>query len=329
MLPEGWRNYKCGSDTDWFTNDGVKYANSIFVCKGSKTIECKLDVCLLDHLGLSDLGKNHPAFPGRGVFAKHFIPSESVIGFYAGILRPGGWAKDNPYVFAVEPVENDFVLDANDVGNITRFINDPVGSCFKANLVAEDVAIMTSGITIRCVQFRATCDILIGEELLYSYEQGREGYWHRDPELMEVIDLTGQETTIIKREKKDVVKKRDPESEKSGGSLKKHKNDREDNETLRLKPSRQFITAVSVPRNNDILTLKKGEKIRHLQMYGETTLIIQVGDSDIGSKDFENKEAAYDEFQAEVAILFFWGYNLIHTEPGQYTTLLGGGQIFN
>lgn len=230
LSPPNWNNQVL-SPPNW--DNQVKYSNSILALRGAKIVECKLPLCLLDCFEIYNVNRNHPAFPGRGVRATKQIENDSVIGFYAGILRPGSWAADNPYVFGLEPIDKDFVIDAGPVGNITRFINDPRGTLYEPNLCAEDTSIATGVFSIRCVQFRTTQTILVGQEVFFAYEAGHEGYWK--PPTVEVINLTESEMTIIKRERQEPKRPRDQEEEQ----------DR--NEKRCLKPPPDFIQSVDVP----------------------------------------------------------------------------------
>lgn len=284
----------------------VKYSNSIIALRGAKIVECKLPPCLLDCFEIYNVDRNHPAFPGRGVRATKQVENDSVIAFYAGILRPGSWGDDNPYVFGLEPVDKDFVIDAGSVGNMTRFINDPRGTLYEANLCAEDTSIVTGGFTIRCVQFRTTQTILVGQEVFFAYEAGHEGYWK--PPIIEVIDLTQSEMMIIKRERQAPKRPRDQEEQR------------------RLKPPLDFVQSVNVPQSNDILTLTKGNVRRRLQLVN-STLIIQDENECTASKDYREKAA--ENYRTEVAILLFWGFKLTHIEPGNNNTILGGSAMLD
>jgi hypothetical protein len=199
--PKGWRKHILPGDIPedaFFTNDGVRYANIVQVLRGSKVVECQLPPEWAS-LEIFDVAPNHPAYPGRGVRTTEEIPDDTVVAFYAGALRLGSWAPDNPFVFGVEPVEKDFVIDGSRIGNVTRFINDPMGTGCEANLAAEDTSISVKGLSIYCVQFRTMRKIAAGEELFFSYEAGHEGYW-KAPDA-EIIDLTKEEMVGVKRER--------------------------------------------------------------------------------------------------------------------------------
>lgn len=206
MLPNSWREVTFDGDDEYETNDGVQYANSIFFHRGDKVIECKLDAYHLDELKLFELEKGHPAYdplnPGRGVKAASLLKARTIIGFYAGVYRPGSFADENPYVFGIQPPELDLVIDALKFGNITRFINDPKGSGKSANLEAEDVIIQKGAQTIRGVQFRTLRDISTDEELFFDYEASQSGYWQRFGAPAESMNLISEsdEVQIVKRE---------------------------------------------------------------------------------------------------------------------------------
>lgn len=213
MRPLNWRRSEKGDPN--ISDDGVKYCNGILFHKGDKVIECKLDVHHLNDIELFDLQRGHPAWSSgksqRGVKAIHVIPADVIVGFYAGIYRPGSFAPENPYVFDLQPSNLDLVIDALLVGNITRYINDPKGTGKEANLEAEDVVIQNGTHTIRCVQFRSLREIQIGEELLVEYEASTRGYWdHFAPEM---IDLTSDphDIHVVKRQ---VIRSKSPKKSK-------------------------------------------------------------------------------------------------------------------
>lgn len=176
------------------SSSGVYHVNSIFYHKGDKIAELELPYHQLGKLETFNLPRNHPAYrhgvASKGVRAKEEIATDSIIGFYAGIYRPGIFGPENPYVFGVHPQDSDMVIDALKVGNITRYINDPRGTQLMSNLEAEDVIIRHGAHTIRCVQFKITRNILAGEELLLEYEASTKGYWNAYQPRVEIIDLT-------------------------------------------------------------------------------------------------------------------------------------------
>lgn len=153
-------------------------SNSIFYHNGRDGLaEYKLPTLLLDALELFELPVGHPAHPGHGVRTRVAIAAGTDVTYYAGIYRPGVVAPDNPYVFGVQPLEKDMVIDAAVRGNITRFINDPRGTGLEPNLVADDMVIVGQRMELRTVVFRAICDIQPGEELTFAYEASVKGYW--------------------------------------------------------------------------------------------------------------------------------------------------------
>jgi hypothetical protein len=183
---------------------GVYHVNSIFYQRGEKIAEFELSYCQLGKLESFDLPSDHPAYrhgkPGKGVRAKDKILANSIVGFYAGIYRLGIFGPENPYVFGVHPVKLDMVIDAQKVGNITRYINDPRETGLSSNLVAEDAIFQQGAHTIRGVQFKATRTISVGEELLLEYEASMEGYWNAYRRRFEILDLTitPDTATIVK-----------------------------------------------------------------------------------------------------------------------------------
>lgn len=136
-----------------------------------------------DTLELFQVNARHPAFPGLGVRTSKSIKRGTVVAYYVGVLRPGQFGSDGPYVMhctADDPEEKSWVIDAEKYGNATRYINDPRGmaSGVKANLAAEEAPYHSKAIKVYAVLLRATRDIAAGEELLYSYEAGFKGYWN-------------------------------------------------------------------------------------------------------------------------------------------------------
>lgn len=167
----------------------IRYANSIFYHNGRDELkEEKLPSLLVDQLKIFWVPPNHPAYPGRGVRTTVAIEKGQDVAYYAGIYRPGAVAPDNPYVFGVQPLEKDMVIDALMCGNITRFINDPRGTGRDANLTADDMIVSGHRMELRSVVFSASRDIEPGEELMFSYEASVKGYWNTLPPI--VIDLT-------------------------------------------------------------------------------------------------------------------------------------------
>ena len=213
MRPVGWRRYVFDDDKPEdadYTNDGVRYANSIFLYRGhggGAIVECKLEPYEMDKLEIFDVPPKHPAYPGRGVRAREALPSDTIVVSYAGVQRPGWFGDDNSYVFGVEPPELDLVIDAKRVGNIARFVNDPRGSMRTPNLTAEDDVYYHKTLRIRTILFRTTRPIEPGEELLLSYEASaadNNKYWKLNG--AEIIDLTQEpDHKSFKREQKGQV----------------------------------------------------------------------------------------------------------------------------
>ena len=167
--------------------------------------QVQLPVFALDDLEVRRVPVGHPAWPGRGVYAKRRLAADTKLGVYGGVLRPGRLAPGNGYVFNVTASrENDLVLDASLFGNILRFVNDPRNSSFEPNVAADDFVFQSKGCKVPAVLFRSTRDIEIGEELLYPYEGPNPGtYWGSS--TVEVIDLTHEgdgSYQIFKREQR-------------------------------------------------------------------------------------------------------------------------------
>ena len=196
-------------DEQW-TVDDVEYINAIRYANGVKIVSASLPSLALDSLRLKQVPRNHPAFPGRGCFANVNLFAGTIIGVYAGVLRPGSFGRDNGYVFStkVEKSQSQWVTDAATCGNITRFINDPRGSNHEPNIAAYD-GIVSGGClyenlsdlpggqqdsVIPVVYFETISDIESGNELFYNYETGASGYW--GPAQDEPVDLSSSQQQI-------------------------------------------------------------------------------------------------------------------------------------
>lgn len=116
---------------------------------------------------------------GYGVFAREKIAARRWIGAYTGILRKRRFFKrwDNLYCFDYtigESRSTSYVIDAQNAGNYTRFINhsfDP-----NVGLVSID-----NGQKIHVILY-ALKQILPGDQLLYDY--GEEYWSKRKPPLL-------------------------------------------------------------------------------------------------------------------------------------------------
>lgn len=120
---------------------------------------------------------NHPCYAenGRGVFATGRISKGVVLFEYSGKVRKTSRSKPdgNLFVFKLAECHNFFIdIDANETGNESRFLNDPlnVPGATKANVQFKGPPEQPLG-TVQVLTLR---QIEIGEELLVSY--GDE-YW--------------------------------------------------------------------------------------------------------------------------------------------------------
>lgn len=137
---------------------GAYYSKEI---KGNIVLD--LTVCWIDNL------------LGFGLWTNKDIPAQTFIGEYAGLLRKRKWRKrwQNLYCFDYnigERRSSSYVIDAQDYGNHTRFINHS----FEPNL--EPVSVYCDG-TIHVIVYTKRA-ILAGEQLCYDY--GDE-YWEKRP----------------------------------------------------------------------------------------------------------------------------------------------------
>lgn len=166
------------SPAGWPVSDDLHYANEYVIFTGARITRHVMPTLALDQLAVRPVPVSHPAWPGHGVYALSDIPNATEIGYYTGVCRPGSFAPENPYVFALQPASLDLVIDAQCMGNITRFINDPRGMNKLPNLEAEDASYHAGAHSVRAVLLRASRDIAAGEELLYPYEQqDKSNYW--------------------------------------------------------------------------------------------------------------------------------------------------------
>lgn len=110
---------------------------------------------------------------GHGVFAKKNIKAGEMIGDYTGILCNMDSIKDTLYSFSYPAIRVDgteidnFVIDASEAGNITRFVNH---STHNPNVYVETIPYKNIWHQV----FIASCDINEGEQLFIDYGSG---YW--------------------------------------------------------------------------------------------------------------------------------------------------------
>lgn len=110
---------------------------------------------------------------GYGVWTNRDIPSHAYIGEYTGILRKrfffGRWKNRYCFDYNIgEGRKSGFVIDAQDVGNYTRFINHS----FEPNL--EPASVYCDGL-IHVIIY-APQAIPAGTQLCYDYG---EDYWQK------------------------------------------------------------------------------------------------------------------------------------------------------
>ena len=107
---------------------------------------------------------------GLGVYATKIIPELGFIGEYTGVVRKRQRRKDtlNDYVFGyvIGPHETPWVIDAEEKGNFTRFINHS----YEPNLTSR--WIISEG--VGHIIFFANRTIMPGEQLTYDYGPN---YW--------------------------------------------------------------------------------------------------------------------------------------------------------
>jgi SET domain-containing protein len=127
---------------------------------------------------LVEIKKVHPLV-GSGVFAKERIPPLSMVGEYVGLVRKREPKKDrdNPYVFRymIGPHEASYVIDAQNKGNFTRFINHS----YEPNLISKWAIFEGIGRIVFC----ARRTIWPGEQLTVDYGPY---YWRRRPHPLDL-----------------------------------------------------------------------------------------------------------------------------------------------
>ena len=217
MIPRNWRKERFPEDEEddmYYTNEGCEYSNSIWLQHGLALAKLDLPSFVLDSLEIKDVSRYHPAYPGRGCFARCSIEQGHILGVYSGILRPGMSAKDNAYVFAVANGVHDLVIDAEMKGNILRFINDPRKTGRQANVWAYDGVFDVKAKTVELEEADMTTlseeripvvvlttkqAVEAGEELLCDYECSQKGYWTNSSQK-ESVDVSNSQTNMALRE---------------------------------------------------------------------------------------------------------------------------------
>ena len=102
---------------------------------------------------------------GYGMFADRMIRQHDVIGEYTGVLRKVRHGDEaNRYLAGTRPYggADEFIIDGQDEGNFTRFINHSVK---YANVRSEHVFHDQRWHRV----LRADRDILAGEQILWNY----------------------------------------------------------------------------------------------------------------------------------------------------------------
>jgi len=196
--------------------NGIKYQD------GSRIKEVPFPATrLMDALEIFSVGKDSPAYPGKGVRTTANIGGNQILGYYGGVYRSLLFGPSNAYAF---DVENDFVVDALEHGNIFRYVNDPKPNAMFPNVRAVNVVsrlVKLPEFPFKVIQIR-TCPngIKAGEELLLDYHATDPSYWGSP--VMEMIDV--EEEVVVKKERfdldgeRDVLKRMRPPVEEDGCS---------------------------------------------------------------------------------------------------------------
>jgi len=118
--------------------------------------------------------------PGRGVFAEEMIFTGSFVMEYTGVVkkRSRSVLNDNDYClsYPVHPLKRDYVIDAKEKGNLSRFINHSAKGNLDLKMVVVD--------GILHMVFFAIKDIQPHEQLTFDY-----GYLYWKDQTLEPVEL--------------------------------------------------------------------------------------------------------------------------------------------
>src|SRR3989344_3509071 len=111
--------------------------NNIIYQWNNKLISQKLpDLC--PFIKVKRVARNHPAYPGKGLFATADLAAGTELGYYGGVYKHLELGDTNPYVWGVGgPGPDNFIIDGLHNGNELKYVNDPrrIG---VANVKAKD-----------------------------------------------------------------------------------------------------------------------------------------------------------------------------------------------
>ena len=140
---------------------------------------CRLST-LVSGVAIRQVDEDHPlktSAYNRGLFATKKFKRGHRLGSYAGVIRSAGQASarqqaDGAYDIHLDTSKlgcwsRDLVLDAKDIGNECRFINDYRGIATECNVEFRTVADPTVGIWVDVIVKRP---IAAGEEILVDYD---------------------------------------------------------------------------------------------------------------------------------------------------------------
>ncbi|KPI90277.1 hypothetical protein ABL78_0659 [Leptomonas seymouri] len=110
----------------------------------------------------------HPAYGQAGLYAKSFIPHNTIVTSYSGFIEVFATScNSRTYTMGFGSIGDDYALDAEFVGNYGRYANDPRGiGKLQANLSAEN-RFNSRGESFTALVARR--QINMGEEILMSY----------------------------------------------------------------------------------------------------------------------------------------------------------------
>jgi len=145
---------------------------------------CRLSECMAG-VAIKQVDPGHPlsgTSHDRGLFATSNVRRGATLGSYAGVIRNAGTPRmycdtEGAYDIHLDTsclpcYSGDLVLDAKEVGNESRFINDYRNIAAARNVRFMTIADARKGVWVDVI---ATRPIIAGEEILVDYDDGGTG----------------------------------------------------------------------------------------------------------------------------------------------------------
>lgn len=165
--------------------------------KHFKWLETEHDVLCLEALYLGKVSER----TGWGVFARQFIPKGTVLGYYVGEIKNLSHIEQKNYEYglSLRLKDEDQCLDAQNVGNITRFFQHfpsqaELAECYAFPSSHFEEKVMTENVAIRIqdnkIYFYTIKDIYPGRPVGFSYGMA---YWENSHRIPLLFDLLGRE----------------------------------------------------------------------------------------------------------------------------------------